>query len=200
MIIVSNGIFEIPEYCRFDALWDWKENRFDGGGDRNSPIQSGNSQWQHPGCEPANGICITVQFKNKAHLKLFKERCKATPQRIFGWNNFCASDSIKFWIFFICSFKIMCKPMVNFAENLNLGKRVLPPWVWCHSAYILSLFQPDNASKLWYIDLWYGRNKKFWGERENERQYKRKRKEGGRKRESCESWSLWNYHTVERGR
>ena len=25
------------------------------------------------------------------------------------------------------SFKITCKPKVNFAENLNLGKRVLPP-------------------------------------------------------------------------
>ena len=29
--------------------------------------------------------------------------------------------------FFICSCKIMCKPMGKFAENLNLGKHVLPP-------------------------------------------------------------------------
>ena len=30
--------------------------------------------------------------------------------------------------FFICTYKIMCKPMGNFAENLNLGNRVRPPW------------------------------------------------------------------------
>ena len=29
--------------------------------------------------------------------------------------------------FFICIYKITCKPMGNFAENLNLGNRVRPP-------------------------------------------------------------------------
>ena len=29
--------------------------------------------------------------------------------------------------FFICICNITCKPMGEFAENLNLGKRVLPP-------------------------------------------------------------------------
>ena len=30
--------------------------------------------------------------------------------------------------FFICICKITCKPMGNFAENLNLGNRFRPPW------------------------------------------------------------------------
>ena len=29
----------------------------------------------------------------------------------------------------ICICKITCKPMGKFAENLNLGNRVLPPWL-----------------------------------------------------------------------
>ena len=57
------------------------------GGSQNSSFQFGNSRWQHPGSATVNSVLcvgIAVLFENKVHLKLFKEACKAAPQRIFG--------------------------------------------------------------------------------------------------------------------
>ena len=90
-----------------------------------SSIQFGNTRWQHPGNAPVNSICITIQFENKAYLKLYKEGCKVAP------DGFSVKLILRIWFmqvlnFSTCSFKIMCKPVGNFAENFTLGKCVLP--------------------------------------------------------------------------
>ena len=60
--------------------------KFNQGG-QNTPIQYGNTQWQHPGNVTVNAIHITMYFENKAYLKSFKERCKAAPQPGGGHSN-----------------------------------------------------------------------------------------------------------------
>ena len=48
--------------------------------------------------------------------------------------------------FFICICKIVCKPTGNFAENLNLGKHVLPP------EYDNNFMNHTCVYQIWYND------------------------------------------------
>ena len=76
---------------------------------RNTSFQFGNTP-----C-----VLFAVLFENKVHIKLFKEGSKLYPD---GFSLIQPN-----FIFLIYRPKITCKPMGNFAENLNLGKRVLNP-------------------------------------------------------------------------
>ena len=71
-------------------------------------------------------VAYNVQwFINKTHLKLLQEGFSVEPQRIFSLNIFL-HKILGILNFFICICKITCKPIGKFAENLNLGKCVLP--------------------------------------------------------------------------
>ena len=87
-----------------------------------------NSMWQHRLTRPLHTAYGNSQ--TKLILNYFK---RGSTLNLNGF-----SVKIFFYIrykvflnFFICSCKITCKPMGKFAENLNLGKCVLPPWKLC---------------------------------------------------------------------
>ena len=80
-------------------------------GGRNSSFQYGNTgccRRQTAGSATVNSQRIAVLFENKVHLKISISRevqgCTSTDLKYFF-----ASDSIEFWFFFICSFKILLK-------------------------------------------------------------------------------------------
>ena len=105
--------------------WGCTPSGFKPQGGRNSSFQFGNPRWHHPGSATVNSVCIAALFESKVHVK--------TIQRgVQGPNGFSYKIILHIWFkqvlnFFICSSKIMCKPMENFAKIINLGKHVLPP-------------------------------------------------------------------------
>ena len=58
---------------------------------------------------------------------------------------------LAFLNFFICTCKITCKPMGKFAEYLNLGKCVLPPWKSECFASICSSPPRSTVPGLWQL-------------------------------------------------
>ena len=81
--------------------------------------------WQHRLTRPLHTVYGNSQ--TKLILYYFK-RGSTLNLNVFSVKIFFLHKILGIFEFFICSCKITCKPMGKFAENLNLGKRVRPPW------------------------------------------------------------------------
>ena len=121
----------------------------------NGPTEeAGRAQFNLATATYATVAYSAVWFVNKTHLKWLQEGFNVEPQRIFGLNNFSHNIAVIFefsYLYKIC--KITCKPMGNFAENLNLGNRVLPPL----PINLLTYFNVDASRPVFF--------KKFKGSR-----------------------------------